>query len=355
MTNTQQNRLLWIDILRGIAIIFMVPANLSTLWDASHPMWFRLVGSFAAPSFILLSTAMVCFNSAKHSLSYYLERGAIILSVGVLIDLLLWKIMPFTSYDILYFIGISLPIAYLCRQVSSKTLILLAIIFFVLAPLAQNTFGYHEQSLEVNLSEFHLPALGRVLQSMFVDGWFPIIPWLGLSFFSIALFRMLFSDKPIPIQRLLMLGGSLCVIGFLCLFLPNNFFANLANHGIIENREGYSEIFYRPGVPFMATAIGVFILLVCFSQFIAKYQFSKAIGFFGKYSLFIYILHQVIGNKIISVYFASKGRENITSGTEFFYAVCFTFICIIICCQLIKFAKKVHRPRSVVMQILIGK
>ena len=54
MTELQKQRLQWVDVLRGIAILFMIPANLSTLWEASHPMWFRLMGSFAAPTFILL-------------------------------------------------------------------------------------------------------------------------------------------------------------------------------------------------------------------------------------------------------------------------------------------------------------
>ncbi len=355
MTDIKPNRLLWIDILRGLAILFMVPANLSTLWDASHPMWFRLVGSFAAPSFILLSTAMVCFNSGRHSLKYYIERGIMILLVGMMIDMFLWKIMPFTSYDILYFIGLSLPIAYLFRNVPSKTLLLLTIIFFIMAPVAQQIFGYHEKSLEIEMATFHLPAFGRVLQSMFVDGWFPIIPWIGLSFFSIVLFRRLFNEKPLQMSHLFLIGGSISIVGFFFLFLPNHFFANIANGGIIENREGYSEIFYRPTIAFMVTAIGVFMLLICLAQFFAKFKLTSAIGFFGKYSLFIYILHQVIGNKIISVYFQSKGEESITNGVEFFYAVCFTFICIIICCQLIEFAKKFRRPQSAFLQMLIGK
>ena len=145
MTELQKQRLQWVDVLRGIAILFMIPANLSTLWEASHPMWFRLMGSFAAPTFILLSTAMVSFNSAKHSFKYYIERGFIILSVGILIDIALWKMLPFMSYDVLYFIGLSLPIAYLVRNLSSKLLLTIGFVILLLTPLLENYFGYHEK------------------------------------------------------------------------------------------------------------------------------------------------------------------------------------------------------------------
>jgi glucan phosphoethanolaminetransferase (alkaline phosphatase superfamily) len=225
----------------------------------------------------------------------------------------------------------------------------------MMGPIVQNIFGYHIKSLEVGLADIYIPDFSRVLQSMWVDGWFPLFPWLGLSFFSIALFRAIFNEKSFHSSHLMMMGGSLLMIGLFFLFLPNHFFANLANGGIIDSREGYSEIFYRPTLAFISTAIGFFMLLICLSQFISKYSFSRVIGFLGKYSLFIYILHQVIGSKVIAAYLEYKGQESITSGLEFFYWVCFTFICITICCQIIEFAKKFHRPRSVFLQVLIGK
>lgn len=53
-TNSVNNiRISWIDVLRGVAIILMMPANLSIFWSAPHPLWFRVLASYAAPIFIM--------------------------------------------------------------------------------------------------------------------------------------------------------------------------------------------------------------------------------------------------------------------------------------------------------------
>ena len=66
----RQSRLCWIDALRGLAIILMVPANLAE----PHAVWYRILRSFAAPIFIMLSAGMVVLTAERHTLSYYLAR-----------------------------------------------------------------------------------------------------------------------------------------------------------------------------------------------------------------------------------------------------------------------------------------
>ena len=56
-----------VDALRGLAIATMVAANLASLvLPEPHPFWFRLYGSFAAPTFILLSGMMVSLTWRRH-------------------------------------------------------------------------------------------------------------------------------------------------------------------------------------------------------------------------------------------------------------------------------------------------
>ena len=43
----------------GIAIMLMIPANLSPYYAEPHAMWYRFVSSLAAPMFIFLSAGMV--------------------------------------------------------------------------------------------------------------------------------------------------------------------------------------------------------------------------------------------------------------------------------------------------------
>jgi uncharacterized membrane protein len=62
-------RLIWIDALRGLAIILMIPENFSPYFVEPQAMWFRVPVSFAAPLFVTLSAGMVVLNAAKYDFS----------------------------------------------------------------------------------------------------------------------------------------------------------------------------------------------------------------------------------------------------------------------------------------------
>src|SRR4051812_37681601 len=104
-----------VDILRGVAITTMVAANAAPgLLIEPHPMYFRLYGTFAAAIFTFLSGVMVSLGEASknYGFNHYLLRGFLILMVGCLLDIIVWQKLPFISFDILYLIGLSTPIAY---------------------------------------------------------------------------------------------------------------------------------------------------------------------------------------------------------------------------------------------------
>src|SRR5262245_9033461 len=104
-----------IDILRGFAIFTMVAANAAPYaLREPHPFWFRCWGSFAAPVFVTLARSLVAKAAKDHprALGYFFARGAMTFLVAILIDVGIWKIWPLMTVDILYLIGVSLPIAY---------------------------------------------------------------------------------------------------------------------------------------------------------------------------------------------------------------------------------------------------
>jgi uncharacterized membrane protein len=145
------NRDRTIDILRGLAIFTMVAANMAgPVLVEPHPFLFRFYGSFAAPLFILISGMMVALTTQTkgHDLKYFLVRGMLIIAVGAFIDMLIWKIYPFTTVDVLYLIGISLPLAYLFQRLNTRYQCLIVISIFILTPFLQNIFGYADYPTE---------------------------------------------------------------------------------------------------------------------------------------------------------------------------------------------------------------
>ena len=187
-----------IDIVRGIAIVTMVGANLAVFLPEPHSFFLRVYSSFAAPTFICLAGMMVALSVdrnmvSKHSFMYFFKRGLFLLAVASLIDILAWKSVPFINVDVLYLIGFSLPILFVCAFYQTGTLLLLSLAIFLATPVLQYYFGYREIPLALSLinpSSFSAFNWSIVLKHWLIDGWFPLFPWLGYGIFGVALGKL---------------------------------------------------------------------------------------------------------------------------------------------------------------------
>ena len=352
----EENRIFWVDFLRGIAIILMIPANLSPYYAEPHAMWYRIISSLAAPTFISLSAGMVIFNSQKHHLNYYLTRGAYVVLIGVLLDTLLWRILPFASVDVLYVIGIGIPLMYLVRQQKISVLIASGGILILAGPFLQTLLGYHPNVLEIELESVYLPDLSRIAASWLVDGYFPLFPWLGYTFVGAALFRYVFQEeKQINTIRLFILGLTLLIVGTFLLFVPTSAFPNLTNGGILVSREGYSEIFYPPTYGFVFFSNGAILIQVVLFVRVRRNFLSAIPMFFGKYCMLVYISHQALGEYGLKPLLAQAGVEQVSADYLFIVINVIMFIVVAVLCKLADLGKRAHPPRNVFLQIILGK
>lgn len=312
------DRHLWIDLLRGIAILLMIPANLSPYFSEPHPMWYRVLGSYAAPVFIALSAGLVRMRSERHDARYYLERGALVVLTGMLLDLLLWEILPWTSYDVLYLIGIAMPVIYATRRYPPSEMFLIAVIIVVAAYVLQHLVGYNAEVYEVYLNELEIPALGRVLQSALVDGWFPLLPWMAFAFTGAGVFAAtVVNGNEIGGVRIGAAGAAFIVVGVVLLVVPVGGIESFADGTILEFRAGYSEIFYPPTVGYVLTAVGAFLLFAFAARRNEGTRALALFSFFGRHSMMVYILHQVLGAKVLAPIIAASGAEMIEGGMVF--------------------------------------
>lgn len=294
-------RVKWIDMLRGFAIFLMIPINLAgeVLAD-EYPLILRAACSLAAPIFIMLSGFMASITLDKHhSFKYYiLRRGLFILFVGVLVDVIVWQIYPFTTFDVLYLIGISIPIAYLAVGLKSYQRIGAILVIIVLTPILQQAFGYTYYPIELGLNgEITVEVENQtgIANHLFVDGWFPLFPWLALSLIGIELadiFKRKRSDE--FGLFLLYMGLPLVILGILTyLFIPSKMLV----------REGYNELFYPPSIQYLMSFIGASILSFFFFIKIEKTKWSKMfspLGNMGKAALPIYFVHLFVTSYLIA-------------------------------------------------------
>lgn len=173
------NRIRYIDSLRGMAILFMilahtVPNDPKAFEEVNFLI--RLLSSLAAPLFLFL----VGFNfrpKEKFDTSS-IKKIMLTFSLAVFIDVLLWQIIPFYSYDILYLIGISLIILHFLKFESKLAN------FVALSALISCAFFYQYLNLypqevhEPSLYEYKDLSLIEMFMNLCFNGWFPVFPWI---------------------------------------------------------------------------------------------------------------------------------------------------------------------------------
>jgi uncharacterized membrane protein len=272
-----------IDILRGFAVFTMVAANMAAYsLREPHPWLLRLYGSLAAPTFIFLSGMMAAQSKASLwvGVRQATLRGAVLWAWAAALDTGVWGIQPFSSFDVLYVIGLALPVAQLCRGLALPAHAAISLLVVVLTPWLQHHFGYRLSIAEGD------DESSLAWQRFFVDGWFPVFPWLGLAQAG-ALFgrlrkngsRLVRPQALLPAALLLGAGSA----GYWWLMPPS-----------FPTRAGYSELFYPPGISMMAAALGVVLALLAVLPSAQRRLPLGWLAVYGRSSLLVYVVHSTL-------------------------------------------------------------
>ncbi len=297
-----QHRDTSVDTLRGLAIFTMVAANLAgaTLVEP-HPLMLRLYGTFAAPLFVLIFGMMIATGSKKsaHNLKYYLVRMGLTLTVAALIDVLVWKFYPFLSFDVLYLIGISMPLVYLSLRLNLKQRIALVATIFALTPILQFVLGYSAVPSDFFINLWENPVENTNLLSIghhwLIDGWFPIFPWLGVALLGPVIAALREKYAAAKQNTMLVLGVALLAVGVVIwLLYPSSLYT----------REGYSEMFYPATIGFLLTATGLIVSLFAVVDRKPTLRIYKPLQVLGQVALFTYIFHEFIIGYVCYPYFS---------------------------------------------------
>jgi len=320
-----------VDFLRGIAIFTMLCANvIGYVSPASkHPEWIRFYGSIAAPLFITLAGYMVAYTSdfKKYKLNYYIIRGSLILLTGVLIDAIIWKIYPFTTFDVLYLIGLSLPLVFLFHNLKITFKLVIITIVILTSVLLRKYIGYSDYPIEIDMFTGQRTASPEnqtsIVQHLFVDGWFPIFPWLAFSFLGSVIYTMASKYKNFTSTNSLFTSTGLIIIGLIWLYV-------LPFSSLLISRENYSEIFYPPTIPFIIYTFGLILLLWGLANRIKKFRMLRPITLLGETSLFIYILHSCIVKFVVTPIFS----EDLDKGNGSFNTSLGVYLLLYLACLL---------------------
>ena len=158
----------------------------------------------------------------------------------------------------------------------------------------------------------------NILNRFFLDGWFPVFPWLGLIIFG-ALFaekRMFFLSVK---KYITIFGLSLFSIGAILII----------NEPFIQvERSNYLELFYPSTINFIIMSLGMCIGvgINILSYKIQVNQFNKVLSEIGSKSLFVYILHCAIIHFFIIGNFSELSFIKLILLDSIFIIICFLIV-----------------------------
>jgi uncharacterized membrane protein len=313
LTITTLPRCHYIDLFRGIAISIMLQANLIPYIDSpfssSPPLYLRMIYSLAAPIFIFLSG----YSAMKFSTSNRMITTSVLLPfsvqrvlfTGVFIDVSVWFMYPFQTFDVLYIIALNiftihhLQTHHLYWSYSFFLVIFVLWIFYLL----YGSYRFNIESLYISQLEPIDEYLLNCLRHFLFDGWFPFLPWTLLGWLGYLQVRVSFLKS--PWYKILMLMTSLATTIIYLLFTSSSSSQNQenvsptagSNSGLYndEDRDGYQEIFYPVTLLYFfwsySTVLTGYFIIQSLEIYIEQWQQYNPLCLIGRNSLFVYLFH----------------------------------------------------------------
>jgi uncharacterized membrane protein len=297
----QYKRFVEIDFVRSVAIVIMIVANTFPYLGGFDPSpVFRVTMSFAAPLFIFLTGISSYYRNDRKIIG--LVSNLAIISSAVCIDVFVWKIVPFETFDVLYVIGLG-GLVQLLLPNRFGLHVILGFLFFSLALVFQFFEFYRFEFEETNLGFFYGIHFSNLLQRLLIDGWFPIFPWMGFAFLGRA-----FIIKKNKTDAFLKKARLPVLLVFTLLFI---IYSNLISTGL---RMGYVETFYPANGPYLLMALVWILTILAITPAINK-GIPDNFFIMGKFSMTIYVMHA-----IVNAYGFEKAGWQI-SGWSYFFAM----------------------------------
>ena len=326
----------YIDSLRGMAILFMIlahtiPNDPQALEEVNFII--RLISSLAAPLFLFL----VGFNyRPKETLdSSSIKKITLTFSFAVLIDVFLWQIIPFYSYDILYLIGFSLVILHFLKFESKLANFATLSALLIGAFIYQYLHLYPQEVNEPSVSDYKDISLIDMFLNLCFNGWFPVFPWMIFPMLGYLYKRYKDNFNELTLF-------FICIPIFLGL-------AYLEYLSPSVKRFFSLELFYPADLLYLGYSIA-FLFIAVYSFKIIPWRELDFIQLLGRPSLFMYVFHLFFIHWTFSVL-----NEFLHSNILLVY-FCYV-IFFVITAYLIHRLKnsKIYPRNSIILGVLMGK
>jgi uncharacterized membrane protein len=238
-------RYLSIDVLRAVAILLMIQVHFAQNLSSETKSWPTLyavstfLGLWPAPLFTLLSGLSLSLwlrkqrelgRSEEQTTKYLVRRGLFLFGVGLAFACLVWLPDQTFNWDILPLLGVSTLILAATRRVPPLVLVGVCLLALLASPSLRVLSDYKSYWDGVEFDyDF---TLRDVVLGFFLNGYFPLLPWILFPVAGYALGETLSDERRQAAWlrwRLPSLGIGLLAIaglGFVVQSRPSGWLAN---------------------------------------------------------------------------------------------------------------------------------
>ena len=310
-------RLLSIDALRGLVILFMLldhvretfflhrqvadPMNI----EITDPALFfsRTLAHICAPVFVLLTGLSAYLYGEKYQgkrdvSAFLFKRGLFLVVLEFTLVNFAWtfQLPPSVIYmQVIWAIGVSMIALAALVWLPRPVLLVLGLVIIAGHNLLDALHFAPGSVMHVPWAILHDRGWIEVGDSLRMRTSYPVLPWIGVIALGYCLGPWFARSAPAALrQRYLLLAGSGALLGFVALRLFNGYGeAPWVSHA--DTTQTLMSFFnitkYPPSLLFLALTLGVGLLLLLAFERARQHTWIDTLAVFGAAPMFFYLLH----------------------------------------------------------------
>lgn len=312
-----RQRLLSIDALRGLVILFMLLDHVRETFllhrqvsdpmsiDSTEPALFvsRTLAHLCAPVFVLLTGLSAWLYGQKyqgrHDVSAFLfKRGLFLVVLEFTLVNFAWtfQLPPSVIYmQVIWAIGVSMIALAALVWLPRPLLITLALVIIAGHNLLDGVHFAPESVLQVPWTILHERSWIEVGDSLRLRTTYPVLPWIGVIALGYGIGPWFANGMSAAVrQQYLLIAGVCALVGFVLLRAANGYGEKpwqAYDSGVQTLMSFFNVTKYPPSLLFLALTLGVGLLLLLALERAGHRRWIGVLAVFGSAPMFFYLLH----------------------------------------------------------------
>ena len=310
-------RLLSIDALRGLVILFMLLDHVRETFflhrqvadpmsiDSTEPLLFlsRTLAHLCAPVFVLLTGLSAYLYGEKYQgkrdvSAFLFKRGLFLVVLELTLVNFAWtfQLPPSVIYlQVIWAIGLSMIALSALVWLPRPVLLLLAIGIIAGHNLLDTLHFAAGSALHVPWAILHDRGWIEFSDSLRLRTSYPVLPWIGVIALGYCIGPWFARCASAAVrQRCLLLAGAGALLGFVALRLLNGYGEAqwVAHDHPVQTLMSFFNITkYPPSLLFLTLTLGVGLLLLLAFERVRQGKWIAVLAVFGAAPMFFYLLH----------------------------------------------------------------